>query len=206
VVVRGLRADRHLYSVLRTVAPQRPAGEIRRRRLQSTIYLWMYLDIAHADFSSLAYRTKAREARRRRAAIILHPTTPRWQRPRFPALCRCVGLAAAIEPGRYEIVARPKCRISRRACGMPRRASGAACAATSPPRFSDPAASVAEAGLALPGDAATRCAIASTAQARGASGSARLTGVPAASGRPEVKMGGKNMTFAQRIEAVRQGP
>ena len=78
----------------------------------------------------------------------------------------------------------PKCRISRRACGMPRRASGAACAATSPPRFFRSCSIRRSRAVpwALPGDAATRCAIASDcASAEVATGARGSTGVPAAS-------------------------
>ena len=115
------------------------------------------------------------------------------------------GSVAAIEPGRYEIVARTE---------MPHLEESLRYATTREQRClrGDEPGSLfpilhhpALEGCALAGERPRYSLVCASPEV--ATGSARLDeGARGIAGVLEIKMGGKNMTFAQRIEAVRQGP
>jgi hypothetical protein len=113
--------------------------------------------------------------------------------------------AAAIEPGRYEIVARtemPHLEESLRyATTRERRCLRGDEPGSIFPILHHPSLE----GCALVGERPHYSLVCASPEV--ATGSARLDEGPRRiAGVLEVKMGGKNMTFAQRIEAVRQGP
>jgi hypothetical protein len=120
------------------------------------------------------------------------------------------GSVAAIEPGRYEIVARtemPHLEESLRyATTREQRCLRGDEPAAVFPILQHPSLEGCALGAARRGGDTVRYSL-DCASAAVATGSARLEGSPGRlAGVLEVKMGGKNMTFAQRIEAVRQGP
>lgn len=118
--------------------------------------------------------------------------------------------AAAIEPGRYEIVARtemPHLEESLRyATTRERRCLRRDEPSAVFPILQHPSLEGCALGVARRRGDTVRYSL-DCASAEVATGSARLDESPGRiAGVLEVKMGGKNMTFAQRIEAVRQGP
>jgi hypothetical protein len=165
----------------------------------------MYLEIAHGDSSCLAYPTKR-----------MKPVPAAWRssctrRPHNGnALLFLLGAlawssAGAVEPGRYEIVARTE---------MPHLEESLRYATTRERRClksDEPAAAMfpilqhpSLEGCTLAGERPRYRLVCATPQV--ATGSARLDEGPGRiAGVLEIKMGGKNMTFAQRVEAVRQG-
>jgi hypothetical protein len=118
--------------------------------------------------------------------------------------------ADAVEPGRYEIVARtemPHLEESLRyATTRERRCLRGDEPSAVFPILQHPSLEGCALGAARRRGDTVRYSL-DCASAEVATGSARLDGSPGRiAGVLEVKMGGKNMTFAQRIEAVRQGP
>ena len=139
--------------------------------------------------------------------------TPRWQRPLSAAaslLCAAAWASGeAVEPGTYEIIAEiamPHLEENLRyATTRERRCLRGHELSSVFPILQHPSLEGCKLGdESRRGDAIRYLLVCASPQV--ATGVARLNAGPGrVAGVPEIKMGGKNMTFAQRIAAVRQG-